>query len=362
MSKAFEQQGVEDLRKEIDQLNHEILALLNRRTTLVKAVRAVKDAEGRAMPDPGREVAQVQTLLLENPGPVTAKSIERIYREIFRSAVEDSVPERPTPMLAGSRPMLRRGGVMVGDVQVGGGAKPVMIAGPCSVESAEQMEETVRFLTDMGVRLIRGGCFKPRTSVFSFQGLGLEGLQILSDTVKRHGAMSVTELTSIEHLQDTAAGADLIQVGARSMFNYELLKKLGEVQRPILLKRHFAATVEEWLMAAEYLAGHGNDRIILCERGIRTFETQTRNTLDLSAVALIKERYDLPVVVDVSHAAGRRDILPALARAALAVGADGLMVEVHPNPALALSDSQQQLGFDDFSTLWASLFDRRGGC
>jgi 3-deoxy-7-phosphoheptulonate synthase/chorismate mutase len=257
--------------------------------------------------------------------------------------------------------MLRRGGVMVGDVQVGGGAKPVMIAGPCSVESAEQMEETVSFLTSLGVRLIRGGCFKPRTSVFSFQGLGLDGLEIMSQTVKRHGAMAVTELTSIENLRALEASSDLIQIGARSMFNYELLKRLGEVQKPILLKRHFAATVEEWLMAAEYLAGHGNDRIILCERGIRTFETQTRNTLDLSAVALIKERYDLPVIVDVSHAAGRRDILPALARAALAVGADGLMVEVHPNPSQALSDSEQQLAFDDFSTLFAGLYDQRGG-
>jgi 3-deoxy-7-phosphoheptulonate synthase/chorismate mutase len=232
-----------------------------------------------------------------------------------------------------------------------GGATPLFIAGPCSVESARQVDEVARGLRARGVRFFRGGAFKPRTSPYAFQGLGLDGLRLLRDACRRHDLVSVSEATSPENVELVAEYVDVLQIGARNMYNYELLRAAGRSGRPVLLKRGLSATIDEWLSAAEYIALTGNHQIVLCERGVRTFARETRGTLDLSAVPLVKLESRLPVIVDVSHAAGRRDLLAPLAAAALAVGADGVMLEVHPDPDRALSDAEQQISLDGFDDL-----------
>jgi 3-deoxy-7-phosphoheptulonate synthase len=231
------------------------------------------------------------------------------------------------------------------------------VAGPCSVESEEQMEQVAAGLSKAGVSFLRGGTFKPRTSPYSFQGLKERGLKILRGAARRHGMASVTESTSVANIELVAKYADVIQIGARNMANYELLRAAGRTGMPVLLKRGFGATLDEWLNAAEYVAVSGSRDIVLCERGIRTFVSDTRNTLDLSAVPLVLQRSRLPVMVDVSHAAGRRDILAPLATAGFAAGACAVMIEVHPDPDSALSDSEQQITIEDFCALRKSVID-----
>ena len=215
--------------------------------------------------------------------------------------------------------------------------------GSFSVESREQLLEAARAAKEGGATMLRGGAFKPRTSPYAFQGLGVEGLEILAEAREACGLPIVTELMDPRHLEDVVAYSDIIQIGARNMQNFQLLSAVGEVDRPILLKRGLAATIDELLMAAEYILKEGNDRVILCERGIRTFETATRNTLDISAIPIIKQRSHLPVVVDPSHAAGKVDLVEPLCLASIAAGADGLMIEMHPTPETALSDGAQSL-------------------
>jgi 3-deoxy-7-phosphoheptulonate synthase len=230
-----------------------------------------------------------------------------------------------------------------------------LIAGPCSVESREQTLETARAVAAAGGSMLRGGAFKPRTSPYSFQGLGAEALEILSEAREETGLPIVTELLDPRHVDAVVEVADVVQIGARNMQNFSLLAEAGRIDRPVLLKRGPAASVEELLSAAECIAKEGNDRIILCERGIKTFEHSTRYTLDLGSVALLKRETHLPVVVDPSHASGRADLVLPLARAAAAVGADGVLVEVHPRPEEALCDGPQQVRADDFAAFAAEL-------
>ncbi len=232
--------------------------------------------------------------------------------------------------------------VDVSGVKIGGGNMGY-IAGPCSIESFEQVLEVARAVKASGANLLRGGAFKPRTSPYSFQGLGLEGLDILYEVKKEVGLPIVTELLSLEHLDIFNEKVDLIQIGARNMQNFDLLKHLGQVDRPILLKRGLNATYEEWIMAAEYIMANGNENVILCERGIRTFEQYTRNTLDLQSVPVLNRLTHLPVIVDPSHAGGKWWLVEPMAKAAIAAGADGLMIEVHNNPECALCDGAQSL-------------------
>ncbi len=232
-----------------------------------------------------------------------------------------------------------------------------LIAGPCTVETEEQTLETARAVAAAGATMLRGGAFKPRTSPYAFQGLGVEALAILRQARDETGLPIVTELLDPRQLDDVADVADVIQIGARNMQNFLLLSELGRVDVPVLLKRGPAASVEELLMAAEYVAKEGNERIILCERGIRTFERSTRYTLDLGSVAVLKHETHLPVIVDPSHAAGRRDLVLPLARAAAAVGADGIMVEVHPRPEEALCDGPQQVPADEFADFARSVIE-----
>ncbi len=228
------------------------------------------------------------------------------------------------------------------DVVVGG-PEVVLMTGPCSVESYEQTRVVAAEIARLGGRVLRGGAYKPRTSPYSFHGLGREGLEILRAVADEFGLLVVTEALGIENLAEVAAYTDIIQIGSRNMQHYPLLWAVGETEKPVLLKRGFMSTVDEWLKAAEHIISRGNDRIILCERGIRTFETATRNTLDVNAVALIKQTTPFPILADPSHATGRADLVIAGARAAVAAGADGLLVEFHHNPAEALSDGDQAL-------------------
>jgi len=243
-----------------------------------------------------------------------------------------------------------RSEIRIKDVVIGGSAV-VLIGGPCAVESAEQMQRAAQTVRQAGGRILRGGVYKPRTSPYSFQGLGVEGLRYLADAAAAEELLTVTEVLDEESLRSVSGQVDIIQIGARNMQNYQLLKLAGRLDTPVILKRGLAATVEEWLLAAEYILAGGNARVILCERGIRTFEPSTRNTLDLSAVAVAQELCHLPVIVDPSHAAGRRELVPALAKAAVAGGADGLLIEMHPNPAEAKSDGAQSLTPEEFLRL-----------
>ena len=247
--------------------------------------------------------------------------------------------------------------VRIGNVQIGGGHFAV-IGGPCSIESKEQMIEVAEKVKEAGAQLLRGGAFKPRTSPYSFQGLHGDGLKLLLEAKKKTGLPVVTEIMDASHLP-LFEDVDLIQVGTRNMQNFELLKELGKIDKPILLKRGMASTIEEWLMSAEYIMAGGNENVILCERGIRTYETSMRNTLDLSAIPMIKKKSHLPVIVDPSHATGIREMVEPMSMAAIAAGADGLMIEVHNDPAKALCDGPQSLTPESFQDLMRKVSKTR---
>ncbi len=232
--------------------------------------------------------------------------------------------------------------VKIGDVEIGGG-KVVVMAGPCSVEGRDEIEQEAAIVAKGGAKIIRGGAFKPRSSPYSFQGMGEEGLAVLREAADRHGLLVISEVMEISQIPLLSAYSDILQVGARNMQNFNLLRKLGEQRKPVLLKRGISATIEELLLSAEYILSGGNYDVMLCERGIRTFETYTRNTFDLSAIPVLHKLTHLPVIADPSHGTGRRDLVPSMAYAAVAAGADGLLMEVHHDPDRAVSDGAQSL-------------------
>jgi 3-deoxy-7-phosphoheptulonate synthase len=252
--------------------------------------------------------------------------------------------------------IFRPGGtvVKIGDVDIGG-PRVVMMAGPCSVESREQIERSAEIAAQSGAQILRGGAFKPRSSPYSFQGMGEEGLRLLHEAARRHGLLVVSEVMESAQIPLVARYSDILQVGARNMQNFNLLRDLGRQRTPVLLKRGISATIEELLLSAEYILAGGNYDVILCERGIRTFETYTRNTMDISAIPIVKKLSHLPMVADPSHGTGRRDKVVPMARAAVAAGADGLLVEVHPDPDHALSDGAQSLFPDQFEDMMRQL-------
>ncbi|MCT4563940.1 MAG: 3-deoxy-7-phosphoheptulonate synthase [Maledivibacter sp.] len=245
--------------------------------------------------------------------------------------------------------------VKVGKLNIGGNNPPVMIAGPCAVESKEQVMETALALKEVGVDILRGGVFKPRTSPYAFQGLGLKGLEYLKLAGERIGTPIITELMDGKNLDAIVEYSDVIQIGSRNMYNYSLLKEVGKISKPVLLKRGMSASIKEWVMAAEYIAAYGNKNIILCERGIRTFEVYTRNTLDLAAVPIMKGETGLPIIVDPSHGTGRKELIMPMSKAALACGANGLMIEVHIDPQNALSDGQQSIKPEEYKEIFSEL-------
>jgi 3-deoxy-7-phosphoheptulonate synthase len=277
------------------------------------------------------------TTILELPGVREVIHVSKPYKLVSR----DFHPESS---------IVEAGGVKFGD-----GHPPVIIAGPCSVESEAQMLAAARIVKQHGAHMLRGGAFKPRTGPHSFQGLGVEGLKYLRQAGDTEGLPVITEVMRIEQLETICRYADVLQIGARNMQNFDLLKEVGKTGHPVLLKRGMSATIEEFLSSAEYILAEGNARVILCERGIRTFERATRNTLDLSVVPLIREISHLPIVVDPSHATGRRSLVGPMAKAAIVVGAHGIMIEVHPDPDRALCDGAQSLNGEDFSKLVVEL-------
>lgn len=260
--------------------------------------------------------------------------------------IETGTPYRLTHRVFRDNPTI----VKVGDIEIGG-VHPVIIAGPCAVESEDQLLETAEFVRKQGAVMLRGGAFKPRTSPYSFQGLGEEGLKLLDKARRETGLYVVTEVLETADLELVAEYTDVLQIGSRNMHNSRLLKAVGKLDKPVLLKRGMSAQLHELLMAAEFILAEGNRNVILCERGIRTFADHSRNTLDLSVVPCIKRESHLPVIVDPSHGTGRRDLVGPMSLAALAAGADGLMIEVHPAPDDSLSDRSQTLGFESFDVL-----------
>lgn len=262
----------------------------------------------------------------------------RISRNLRLSLKQDEVPTR----------------IEVGGVEIGGD-NLVVIAGPCSVESREQLLEAAHSVKESGASMLRGGAFKPRTFPYSFQGLGIEGLKLLQEAKEETGLPVVTEVISVDDFELVEQYSDMLQIGARNMQNYPLLKRVGKAESPVLLKRGFSATIEEFLGSAEYILKEGNQRVVLCERGIRTFEPLTRFTLDLSAVAVLKQLSHLPVIADPSHGTGWRSLVPQMSKAAIAAGSDGLIVEVHPEPEKALSDGQQSLNPAEFRLMMQDL-------
>lgn len=268
--------------------------------------------------------------------------------------VEECVPIMHSYKLA-SRDMCPDGRTVEVGGEIIGGKKLAMMAGPCAVESEEQILEAARGVKAAGAKFLRGGAYKPRTSPYAFQGLEDEGYRLLRMAADETGLKVVSEVVGVDQIDTAAKYCDMFQIGARNMQNFRLLRAVGQSKVPVLLKRGIASTIEEWLDAAEYIMSEGNYNVVLCERGIRTFETATRNTLDIAAVAVVKERSSLPIIIDPSHAAGKRAYVESLALAGIAAGADGLIVEVHPNPKVAMSDAAQQLTIAEYSEMYRKV-------
>jgi len=309
-------------------------------------IREIESMGYRGIPMPGAQRTAV--CIIGNTGPVDDS------RLLVMNGVKETIRVTKPYKLVSRETHPQPTVIAVGDIKIGGG-KPVVMAGPCAVESEEQALIIAHLVKKFGAQVFRGGAFKPRTSPYSFQGLGEEGLKILDKVRRETGLLIVTEATDHINIEVVEQYADIIQIGARNMQNYSLLRRAGHATKPILLKRSFAATIEELLMSAEYISSEGNNQVILCERGIRTFSDNTRNTLDLSAIPSIKEVSHLPIIVDPSHAAGKRDYVVPLSKGAIAVGADGLLVEVHHDPLYALSDGMQSLYPEQFGELMKEI-------
>ncbi|HSO58851.1 MAG TPA: bifunctional 3-deoxy-7-phosphoheptulonate synthase/chorismate mutase, partial [Paenisporosarcina sp.] len=345
---------LDSLRKNVDELNLEILRLINERATVVKEIGKVKEKQGVNRYDPLRERHMLDLIKENNAGPLPQSTADHIFKEIFKTALELQENDHRKALLVSRKKKAEDTVVVVNGERIGEG-KPSFVFGPCAVESFDQVAAVAEAIQAKGLRMIRGGAYKPRTSPYDFQGLGLEGLKILKRVSEQYNLAVVSEIVTPHHLEDALDYIDVVQIGARNMQNFELLKAAGQINKPILLKRGMSATIEEFIHAAEYIISQGNDQIILCERGIRTYEKATRNTLDISAVPILKQETHLPVFVDVTHSTGRRDLLLPAAKAAIAIGADGVMAEVHPDPAVALSDAAQQMNLQQFDEFYDSL-------
>ncbi len=331
-----------------------MLVVMKNDATEAQVASVIKEIERmgyRGVPMPG--AIRTAICILGNKGPIEAAQL------LALEGVKEAIPVTKQYKLVSRETHPDSTVVAIGDIKIGGG-EPVIMAGPCAVESEEQALTIANIVKKHGAGIFRGGAFKPRTSPYSFQGLGNKGLKILEKVREETGLYIITEATDTTNLVAVEKSADIIQIGARNMQNYALLRLAGQTRKPVLLKRGLAATIEEWLMAAEYIMSEGNNRVILCERGIRTFADNTRNTLDLSAITSIKEASHLPIIADPSHAAGKRDYVIPLSRGAIAVGADGLIIEVHHDPAHAMSDGMQSLYPQQFEQLMQEISRLKG--
>ncbi len=317
-----------------------------------KVINAIEEKGFKAHPDTG-----VETTIVGVVGVAPDKKVNLKEQLMTMSCVDKVIVISDPYKLTSWNFKQDKTVIDLGDGVKVGGKELAVMAGPCSVENEEQILETARIVKSAGAKILRGGAFKPRTSPYSFQGLGEEGLKLLAKAREETGLKVITELMDIEHMDVVCEYTDIIQIGARNMQNYALLKELGKAGKPVMLKRGMAATIKEWLLAAEYIMNSGNHEVILCERGVRTFGEETRNTMDLSSIPLVQQLSHLPVIADPSHGTGRWELVIPVGRAAVAVGADGIMVEVHPDPENALSDGHQSLKPDNFRLLMDEIRD-----
>jgi len=345
---------VEAMRKQLDEINLQLLDLINKRASLVQEIGKEKLKQGVNRFDPERERQMLNLIVENNEGPFSDEAIRHLFKQIFSASLDLQKEDNKKVLLVSRKKQVEDTVITVKGVEFGGKA-PILIAGPCSVESYEQVRAVAENHVKQGLRVLRGGAYKPRTSPYDFQGLGVEGLEILKRIGDEFNLVTISEIVTPADIQMATKYVDVIQIGARNMQNFELLKEAGRTNHPILLKRGLSATIEEFIYAAEYILSEGNTQVMLCERGIRTYEKATRNTLDISAVPLLKQETHLPVFVDVTHSTGRRDLLLPTAKAGLAVGSDGVMVEVHPDPDVALSDAKQQLNIPAFNEFLEQL-------
>ncbi len=349
------EQTIQTLRRQIDEINLQILELLNKRAAIASEIGRLQTELGVQLYDPQREAEMLNALQLANQGPFSNDVVKHLFKEIFKASLALEEREARAKIIVQRKAPNDTTVITLPDgTQIGNGSFEV-IAGACAVESFEQMDAVGALLAEEGVKIMRGMAFKPRTSPYDFQGLGENGLKIARQVANKYGLVVVSEIMDASQIPMMSDYVDIFWVGARNMQNSFLLKALGKVRQPVILKRHFSATLKELIYSAEYIAAGGNTQIILMERGIRTFNEETRNTLDIGAVPLLKMETHLPVIVDISHSAGRRDLAIPFGRIAKASGADGLMVEVHPNPAVAMSDAKQQLYFDQFKKLMVEV-------
>src|SRR5690625_2727635 len=342
---------MEELREQLDTLNLDILKLINKRAEIVQQIGEIKSKQSTRRFDPVRERDMLNYIIEHNEGPFTDVMVEHIFKEIFKASLGIQEDDKKKVLLISRERKEVDTVIEIKGVPFGNGDTH-FIFGPCAVESYEQVAAVAEAVKAKGLKLLRGGAYKPRTSPYDFQGLGLEGLKILKRVADEYELAVVSEIVNPADIEAAQDYIDVIQIGARNMQNFELLKAAGEANKPVILKRGMSATISESINAAEYIISRGNGNIILCECGIRTYETATRNTLDISAVPVLKQETHLPVMVDVTHSTGRRDLLIPTAKAAIAIGADVVMAEVHPDPAVALSDSQQQMDFEMFDKFY----------
>jgi 3-deoxy-7-phosphoheptulonate synthase / chorismate mutase len=342
------------LRNKIDEIDVQLLELLSERGQLAQEIGKVKRTSGVKRFDPVREREVLDKIAENNEGPFDTPTMKHVFKTIFKACLDLQEADELKTLLVSRKAKSQNTVVDIKGVKFGNGEQN-FIMGPCAVESIEQVRAVAAAMKEQGVKLMRGGAFKPRTSPYDFQGLGVEGLEILRKVADEYDLAVISEIVNPADVEIALQYVDVIQVGARNMQNFELLKAVGRVNKPVLLKRGLSATIDEFVHAAEYIISQGNDQIILCERGIRTYEKATRNTLDISAVPILKKETHLPVIVDVTHSTGRKDLLLPTAKAALAIGADAVMAEVHPDPAVALSDSAQQMDIPQFNDFMNEL-------
>ncbi|OCT13975.1 3-deoxy-7-phosphoheptulonate synthase [Paenibacillus pectinilyticus] len=323
-----------------DGINQQLLDLMNERARMATEIMQEKQKQGIAKDTPvGNQqlLSELAAHTFANPKANKEAPAERQLLVSRQYKSEDTI-------------------IQVKHAEIGGSSHTI-VAGPCAIESREQLLTVATTMKNAGINVLRGGAFKPRTSPYDFQGLGEEGLKIMKEVADETGMVTISEIMSPAQIDTAARYIDIFQIGARNMHNFDLLRAVGQTQKPVLLKRGLSATIEEFIYAAEYLLASGNSQVMLIERGIRTYEKWTRNTLDISAVPILKQETHLPVLVDVTHSTGRKEIMLPCAKAALAAGADGIMIEVHPNPQVALSDAKQQLNINEFNTFLQGLRD-----
>lgn len=345
---------LEALRKKLDEINVDILELISKRAAVVELIGIEKQKQGLPRFDPVRESMMLEHLVARNNGPFDDATVRHLFKQIFKASLGMLEEEHKRHLLVTRKRKHEDTVIHLRGVSIGG-EHTIVMAGPCTVESYGQMREVAAALKALGVSILRGGAFKSRTSPYDFQGLGKEGLEILHKVGQEFGMITISEIMDSSELESARHYLDMVEIGAKNMQNFSLLKAVGDAQIPVLLKRGMSATLEELLLSAEYILSRGNSQVVLMERGIRTYEKWTRNTLDISAVPILKNESHLPVLVDLSHSTGRKDIILPCAKAALAAGSDGIMVEVHPDPSLSLSDGQQQLNIDQFTHFYEAL-------